>query len=253
MTDQARREEELKHREHLASIGILASGIAHEVNTPLTGISSYAQILLKERGQDDPEYPLLKKIEQQAFRAAGIASSLLNFSRQRDGDYQNLDVADMITETLDLFQPHLRGRRVKLDRRIEGPLPRVNGNRGRLQQVLMNLLLNAVDAMPDGGRLTLSLRTVAGRIRIEVADTGVGIPAGVLEKIYDPFFTTKPRGQGTGLGLSVSYGIVKEHAGTLTAESSSGEGSRFTISLPAAVADSRRGDLGRSEHRRVNA
>lgn len=251
VTDQVRREEELKHREHLAAIGILASGIAHEVNTPLTGISSYAQILLRERDPNDPEYSLLKKIEQQSFRAAGIASSLLNFSRQRDGDYQNLDVADMMRETLDLFQPHLRGRRVTLDRRIEEPLPQVNGNRGRLQQVLMNLLLNAVDAMPDGGRLTLSACAVEGRVRIEVADTGVGIPAEVLEKIYDPFFTTKPRGHGTGLGLSVSYGIVKEHAGTLTAESSTGEGSRFTISLPAAASGSRSGDRGRSEHRRV--
>jgi hypothetical protein len=240
VTEQVRREEELKRREHLASIGLLASGIAHEVNTPLTGISSYTQMLLEHRRPDDPEYAILRKIEHQAFRAAGIASSLLNFSRQRDGDYQPLDVAGMLGETVDLFQPHLRGRRVALERRIEPGLPPVAGNRGRLQQVLMNLLLNAVDAMPQGGTVTVAASAGSGRVRIVVSDTGVGIPPEHLEKIYDPFFTTKPRGQGTGLGLSVSYGIVKEHAGTLTAESNPGEGSRFTVSLPVSEADERR-------------
>src|SRR5213594_2863507 len=238
VTEQVLREQDLQRREHLASIGLLASGIAHEVNTPLTGISSYTQMLLEERTPDDPEYPVLKKIEQQAFRAAGIASSLLNFSRQREGDYQLLDVADMVGETLELFQPHLRGRRIDLARRIDSPLPRVNGNRGRLQQVLMNLLLNAVDAMPQGGTITVAARAVSGRVQIDVSDTGCGIPPEHLERIYDPFFTTKPRGQGTGLGLSVSYGIVKEHSGTLSAESSPGEGSRFVVSLP--VVDEKR-------------
>jgi len=233
VTEQVLREQDLQRRDHLASIGLLASGIAHEVNTPLTGISSYTQMLLEERTQNDPEYSILKKIEQQAFRAAGIASSLLNFSRQRDGDYRPLDVEEMVTETLGLFEPHLRGRRIDLVRRIQGPLDRVNGNRGRLQQVLMNLLLNAVDAMPGGGTVTVAARAASGRVQIDVSDTGCGIPPEHLERIYDPFFTTKPRGQGTGLGLSVSYGIVKEHSGTLSAESSPGEGSRFVVSLPA--------------------
>ncbi|HXH28631.1 MAG TPA: ATP-binding protein, partial [Candidatus Polarisedimenticolia bacterium] len=240
VTDQVSREEEMQRREHLASIGLLASGIAHEVNTPLTGISSYAQMLLQERGPSDPEYPLLKKIEQQAFRAAGIASSLLSFSRQRDGDYQILDVTEILGETLELFETHLRGRRIDMQRRIAQGLPHVSGNRGRLQQVVMNLLLNAVDAMPEGGRLLVSADVVSDRVRVEVADTGVGIPPEHLERIYDPFFTTKPRGQGTGLGLSVSYGIVKEHSGTLTAESTPGEGSRFIVSLPVAEAARRR-------------
>ncbi len=233
VTDHVQREQELQRREHLASIGLLASGIAHEVNTPLTGISSYTQILLGERGPDDPEYGILKKIEQQAFRAAAIASSLLNFSRQRDGDYQALDISDMVAETLDLFQPHLRGRRIELMRRTGEQNLKANGNRGRLQQVLMNLLLNAVDAMPGGGIVTVAARGENGRIQIEVADTGCGIAPEHVDRIYDPFFTTKPRGQGTGLGLSVSYGIVKEHAGTLSVESAPGEGSRFLISLPA--------------------
>ena len=240
VTEQVVREEELQRREHLASIGLLASGIAHEVNTPLTGISSYTQMLLEGRRPEDPEYPILKKIEQQTFRASGIASSLLNFSRQGDSDYQPLDVGEMVEETLQLFEPHLRGRKIGLERVVGRSLPRVQGNRGRLQQVLMNLLLNAVDAMPDGGTVRVAAEASGGRVRIQVSDTGVGIQPEYLEKIYDPFFTTKPRGQGTGLGLSVSYGIVREHSGTLTAESSPGEGSRFNISLPAAGPAERR-------------
>ncbi len=232
VTDQVLRERELQRREHLTSIGLLASGIAHEVNTPLTGISSYAQMLLEARPETDPDYPVLKKIEQQAFRAAGIASSLLNFSRQREEDHEDLDVAEMVRETLELFEPHLRGRSIELERVVDPDLPRVTGNRGRRQQVMMNLLLDAVDAMPDGGRLTVLVAAAGGRVRIEVRDTGTGIAPEHLDKIYDPFFTTKPRGKGTGLGLSVSYGIVKEHDGTLLAESSPGEGSRFTVSLP---------------------
>src|SRR3989475_5776117 len=197
VTEQVLREQDLQRREHLASIGLLASGIAHEVNTPLTGISSYTQILLEERTQDDPEYSILKKIEQQAFRAAGIASSLLNFSRQRDGDYQPLDVEEMRTETLELFQPHLRGRRIDLVRRVEGSLCRVNGNRGRLQQVLMNLLLNAADAMPDGGTVTVAAHADSGRVAIEVDDTRCRPPATHLDPSYDPGFPTDPRGPAT--------------------------------------------------------
>jgi PAS domain S-box-containing protein len=240
VTDQVRREEDLQHREHLASIGLLASGVAHEVNTPLTGISSYTQMLLEKRPPDDPEYGILRKIQQQTQRASGIASSLLNFARQADGDHQSVDVSGMAAETLQLFEPHLKGRRITMDREIETPLPSIMGNRGRLQQVLMNLLLNAVDAMPEGGTIAVRASASAGRVRLTVSDTGVGIPAEHLEKIYDPFFTTKPRGQGTGLGLSVSYGIIKEHAGTLTAESAPGEGSRFIVSLPISDRQARR-------------
>ena len=197
-------------------------------------------MLLEARSPQDPEYPILRKIQQQTERASGIASSLLNFARQAEGDYESLDVAAMADEALQLFEPHLRGRKVELRRAIEAPLPRVVGNRGRLQQVLMNLLINAADAMPEGGVLTLRVQAASGRVRILVEDTGVGIAPEHLEKIYDPFFTTKPRGQGTGLGLSVSYGIVKEHSGTLTAESAPGDGSRFVISLPIAESRSRR-------------
>jgi two-component system NtrC family sensor kinase len=236
VTDQVRREEDLQRREHLASIGLLASGVAHEVNTPLTGISSYAQLLLQGRAPDDPAYPLLRKIQQQTERASGIASSLLNFARQADGDHQSVDVGAMAQETLQLFEPHLKGRRIDLRREIEASLPEVAGNRGRLQQVLMNLLLNAADATPEGGTIAVRASSAGGRVRITVRDTGVGIAPEHLDRIYDPFFTTKPRGRGTGLGLSVSYGIVKEHAGTLTAESAPGEGSRFVISLPVIEA-----------------
>lgn len=240
VTEQVRREEDLQRREHLASIGLLASGVAHEVNTPLTGISSYAQILLDRRGPEDPEHALLRKIQQQTQRAAGIASSLLNFARQADGDYQPIDLREMTQETLQLFEPHLKGRRVELHRDLDARLPEVMGNRGRLQQVLMNLLLNAADATPEGGTIAVRSSAVNGRVKLQVIDTGTGIAPEHLDRIYDPFFTTKPRGRGTGLGLSVSYGIVKEHSGTLTAESTPGEGSRFIVSLPASGTGPRR-------------
>jgi PAS domain S-box-containing protein len=240
VTEQVRREEEVQRREHLASIGLLASGIAHEVNTPLTGISSYAQLLLERRDPGDPEYETLRTIEQQAFRASGIASSLLNFSRQRDGDHQTIDLDGLVAETLQLFEPHLRGRPIRLRRLVDGPLPGVSGNRGRIQQVLMNLLLNAVDAMPQGGDLTLAAGARGGRVTLEISDTGVGIPREHLDRICDPFFTTKSRGKGTGLGLSITYGIIKEHAGTLTVDSRPGHGSRFTVSLPAVAAERKR-------------
>jgi PAS domain S-box-containing protein len=240
VTEQVRREEDLQRREHLASIGLLASGVAHEVNTPLTGISSYAQILLDRCSADDPGFGLLRKIQQQTQRAAGIASSLLNFARQADGDYQPIDLREMAQETLQLFEPHLKGRRVELHRDLDACLPEVMGNRGRLQQVLMNLLLNAADATPDGGSIAVGASAVNGRVRLQVTDTGTGIAPEHLDRIYDPFFTTKPRGRGTGLGLSVSYGIVKEHSGTLTAESAPGEGSRFIVSLPASGTGPRR-------------
>ena len=240
VTEQVQREEDFQEREHLASIGMLASGIAHEVNTPLTGISSYAQMLLEGRRPGDPEYDALRIIEQQAVRASGIASSLLDFSRQRDDDHQVLALDEVMAETLKLFEPHLRGRPITLQHEIDGPLPPVTGNRGRLQQVLMNLLLNAVDAMPEGGCVTMRAGSHSGRVSILISDTGVGIPPEHLEKIYEPFFTTKPRGRGTGLGLSLTYGIVREHAGTLTVESSPGEGSRFIISLPATTVGQRR-------------
>lgn len=232
VTDQVRMEEQLQRQERLASIGLLAAGVAHEVNTPLTGISSYAQMLLAEIDPTDPRFEVLKKIERQTFRAASIVHSLLNFTRDGPGVIERIPVSELVGECLALFEPQLRGRRIVVDALIDEGLPLLPGNRSKLQQVFLNLLLNARDAIHESGRIRLRVRAGADRVSIEIADDGEGIAEENMRKIFDPFFTTKPRGSGTGLGLALSYTIVQEHKGEITVESRPGEGAVFTVSLP---------------------
>lgn len=234
ITERLRLEQQLQQREKLSSIGLLAAGVAHEVNTPLTGISSYTQMLLKQLPPTDPRHKLLVKIHEQAQRASNIVTSLLNFSRMEATDFIALDIHKVIEDTLQLVEPQLRGRRVKVIRHYEEGLPTVLGNATKLQQVFMNLLLNARDAMPDGGRLTIRTFVDGFMVGIEIEDTGVGIPPEHIRRIYDPFFTTKGVGRGTGLGLALSYGIIQEHSGRIHVESRVGQGTQFTIYLPTA-------------------
>ena len=237
VTDQVKLEEQLLRQDRLASIGLLASGVAHEVNTPLTGISSYTQILLAELEPGDPRAETLRKIEKQTFRAASIVNSLLNFTREGSEALETLRVSDLIDESLALFEPQLKGVDVRIEKRVEAGLPVLTGNRGKLQQVLLNLLLNARDALAEGGIIGVTARGSNGRLFLEIADDGEGITEEDLAKIFDPFFTTKPRGRGTGLGLSISYNIVHEHRGEISVESRRGEGTVFTIELPFETRD----------------
>jgi PAS domain S-box-containing protein len=228
-------EEQLQISEKMASIGLLAAGVAHEVNTPLTGISSFTQMLLEGADPDDPRTRLLEKIERQTFRAAKIVNGLLNLSRQSTpagGDRVPVDVNAVVNDVLTLLEHQLEVGRIKVRRELVSPPPIVLGTEHKLQQVFLNLFLNARDAMPRGGWLTVQSRLDGDRVIVEVADTGSGIPSEQLSRIYDPFFTTKAIGQGTGLGLSITYGIVREHEGTITVESAVGQGTRFTLSLP---------------------
>lgn len=234
ISERLRLEQQLQQSEKLSSIGLLAAGVAHEVNTPLTGISSYAQMLLKQLPQTDPRYKLLVKIEEQAQRASNIVTSLLNFSRMETTEFVQLDIHKVIDDTLQLVEPQLRGRRVKLLRHYASGLPSVLGNATKLQQVFMNLVLNARDAMPDGGTLSIKTFMNGFMVGIEVEDTGTGIPPENVRRIYDPFFTTKGVGRGTGLGLALSYGIIQEHSGRIHVESQVGQGTQFTIYLPSA-------------------
>lgn len=240
VTEQVKMEEQLLRQDRLASIGILASGVAHEVNTPLTGISSYTQMLLAELDPADPRYEVLRKIERQTFRAANIVNSLLNFTREGTGAVEMIGVQGLLDESLALFEPQLRGGAIRIERVVEGGLPQLPGHRGKLQQVLLNLLLNARDAIPGSGTIRTSARRREGRLLIEVADDGEGIPEEDLGKVFDPFFTTKPRGRGTGLGLSLSYNIVHEHKGEISVESRRGEGTVFTVDLPLERRDAAR-------------
>jgi PAS domain S-box-containing protein len=233
ITDRANLEEQLRLSEKMAAIGLLAAGVAHEVNTPLTGISSFTQMLLERSDADDPRTQLLEKIERQTFRAAKIVNSLLNLARPSDGEAGPVDLNGVIGDVLSLLEHQFKTSRVQVRKELTGQPVIVRGVEYKLQQVFLNLFLNARDAMPKGGWLSVSARIDASEAIVELADTGVGIPAEHLARIYDPFFTTKPEGRGTGLGLSVTYGIVQEHGGTLVCESAVGQGTRFRLTLPA--------------------
>jgi PAS domain S-box-containing protein len=236
VTERIGLEEQLQQREKLSSIGLLAAGVAHEVNTPLTGVSSYTQLLLGMLNETDPKHALLQKVRTQAERATNIVNNLLNFSRTGSAEeFGEIDVARVLDDTLQLLEPQLRRSQIEIVREYDKEAPEAYGNAGKLQQVFTNLILNARDAIPDGGRITVSTGTAEdGSLIAEISDTGIGIAPENVAKIYDPFYTTKGVGQGTGLGLAVSYGIIQEHAGRITVESEPGQGTTFRITLPSA-------------------
>jgi two-component system, NtrC family, sensor kinase len=229
-------EEQLQQREKLSSIGLLAAGVAHEVNTPLTGVSSYTQMLLGMLNENDPKHALLQKVRTQAERATNIVNNLLNFSRTGSAtEFCEVDVARVLDDTLQLLEPQLRRSQIEIVRRYDKDAPEAYANAGKLQQVFTNLILNARDAIPDGGRIVVATETADdGSLVAEISDTGIGIAPENVAKIYDPFYTTKGVGQGTGLGLAVSYGIVQEHTGRITVDSTPGQGTTFRITLPTA-------------------
>ena len=241
VTARVRLEEQLQQREKLSSIGLLAAGVAHEINTPLTGVSSYTQMLLGMLAEADPKHSLLQKIRRQTDRATGIVNNLLNFSRTGGvTEFAEVDLNRVLDDTLQLLEPQFRQSGVELAREYTEDLPHVYGNAGKLQQVFTNLLLNARDAIPDGGRVRLrTLSDDRDLVTVEVVDTGIGIAPENVARIYDPFFTTKGVGRGTGLGLAVSYGIVQEHSGHISVESAPGRGTTFRITLPTAGARAR--------------
>jgi PAS domain S-box-containing protein len=238
VTSRVRLEEQLLQREKLSSIGLLAAGVAHEVNTPLTGVSSYTQMLLGMFAETDPKHALLLKVRRQAERATNIVNNLLNFSRTGDAtEFTEIDISRVLDDTLQLLEPQLRGNQIEIIRAYDPDCPQIFGNAGKLQQVFTNLLLNARDAIPAGGSIKISTTPAEDHsLTIEVSDSGMGIAPENVAKIYDPFYTTKGVGRGTGLGLAVSYGIVQEHSGHISVESNPGRGTTFRITLPTAHA-----------------
>jgi two-component system, NtrC family, sensor kinase len=236
ITDRIDLEAQLTQAEKLSSIGVLAAGVAHEVNTPLAVISSYAQMLQKQLHGDNKLSGLLEKITKQTFRASEIVNNLLNFSRTGSTEFREIDVNKVISDTLALVEHQLKTAKVKVAQEFDPKLPVIYGNAGKLQQVFLNLFLNAKDAMPEGGQLTVSTSNGTG-VAVAIRDTGVGIPQEHIQRIYDPFFTTKtnPRegqSRGTGLGLAVTYGIIQEHAGKIRVESTPGAGTTFYLEFP---------------------
>jgi signal transduction histidine kinase len=237
VTSRVQLEEQLQISEKMASIGVLAAGVAHEVNTPLTGISSYTQMLLEGADPADPKTTLLEKIERQTFRAAKIVNGLLTLSRPGTPGVERtqIDLNVVIGDVFSLLEHQFEVGRIKVRKELSPEPAHVLGIEHQLQQVFLNLFLNARDAMPRGGWLSVSTRIDAGAVVAEVADTGSGIPPEQLARIYDPFFTTKAIGRGTGLGLSISYGIVQEHDGSIRCDSAVGQGTRFAVTLPLAA------------------
>jgi PAS domain S-box-containing protein len=236
ITDRVELEAQLTQAEKLSSIGLLAAGVAHEVNTPLAVISSYAQMLAKQVRGDERVGALLDKITQQTFRASEIVNGLLNFSRTSSTAFTELNLNTVIRDTLTLLEHQLKTSNVRLESALDESLPPILGNPGKLQQVFLNLFLNARDAMAGGGTLRVATE-VNGHVAVSISDTGSGIAPEHVKRIYDPFFTTKtaPReGQrrGTGLGLAVTYGIIQEHAGKIEVQSQAGAGTTFYLEFP---------------------
>jgi PAS domain S-box-containing protein len=247
ITDRMELEAQLAQSEKLSSIGLLAAGVAHEVNTPLAVISSYAQMLAKQMRpmmeQDAQLGPVLEKITQQTFRASEIVNGLLNFSRTGGTEFASVDLNHLLHDTLTLVEHQFKTAGIRVETEFDAALARIQGNEGKLQQVVLNLLLNARDAMHGlrDGRIRIATEQGVGRISLVVQDFGGGIEPEHLHRIYDPFFTTKakPRNgehKGTGLGLAVSYGIMQEHGGKMQVESEVGVGTTFRLEFPAAAA-----------------
>jgi hypothetical protein len=232
ITERSDLERKLMQADKLSSIGLLAAGVAHEVNTPLAVISSYAQMLAKQVSGDEAKSKLLEKIAKQTFRASEIVNSLLNFSRVSPTEFEEVELNRVIRETLSLIEHQLKKARVEVTLELDEAMGTVRGNTGKLQQVFLNLFLNARDAMEGGGTLVVRSMADDELARIEVRDSGSGIAPEHLARIYDPFFTTKGSKKGTGLGLAVTYGIVKEHGGHIEAESRYGAGTRFVLDFP---------------------
>ena len=223
---------QLVQSEKLASIGQLASGVAHEINNPIGVILGFAQVMVRRIDEDDPVFKPLQSIEREALRCKAIVHNLLDFARRTTPSLQPLDTNRVLETTIELLAHQLAGHGTVIIKGYDPNLPSIMGDAIQLQQVFTNIIMNAHQAMPDGGELRITTRKLGNEIHVLFADTGNGIPSEDLKHIFDPFFTTKEVGQGTGLGLSVSYGIVRNHNGTIEVESRQKVGTIFVVRLP---------------------
>jgi signal transduction histidine kinase len=239
--DRLNLERGLRQSDKLASVGQLAAGLAHEIGTPLNIIGGRAEFLLRRQRSDEEIGENLQIIRSQIDRITGIVRQLLEFSRRREPAFRSMDLLPLLNKVAGLLEHKIIDRAVEVRFDIPERLPRIQADPDQLQQVFINLFLNSLQALQPGGTIKISAARIplgngngpgADRIAIEFEDTGAGIPAEHLSQVFDPFFTTKDIGEGTGLGLSVSYGIIKDHGGEIRVESQAGQFTRFTISLP---------------------
>ena len=236
VTDQKMLQEQIIQSEKMSAIGQLVSGVAHELNNPLAGISAFAQLLLAEKRFPPDQRTAAETIYSEARRASRIVQNLLTFARQHKAEKVPTEINQVLDDTLELRGYELRVRGIDVRREYDDSLPDTMADAHQLQQVFLNLITNAEQAMEQREghhhRLTVRTRRNSDSIRIEVEDTGAGIPANLIERIFNPFFTTKPTGSGTGLGLSISLGIVREHEGRIWAENPPQAGARFVVEIP---------------------
>jgi signal transduction histidine kinase len=235
--EKARLQRQLRHADRLATIGQLAAGVAHELNEPLGGILGFAQLARKSPGLPVQADADLEKIVNASLHAREIVRKLLIFARQMPAAKSKADLNRVVTEGLYLVEARCATEGIRLERDLDPALDGIVADPGQLQQVLMNLVVNGIQAMPGGGKLTIRTRNRAGGVVLSVEDSGAGMDEETLREIFNPFFTMKEVGQGTGLGLSVVHGIVTSHGGTIRVESEPGRGSRFDVELPLSGPD----------------
>lgn len=234
------RGNQLVESRKMAAIGTLTAGIAHEINNPLNNISLTVEALLEDFSDvsDEEKKEMLSEVFTQVERAGATVANLLDFTQRDRSAFKPLDIKKVLDATLSLLHNELSLNNITLSMNTKDDLPAVNGHRQNLQQVFLNLFLNAKDAMAEGGQLTVCIERQKDGVRIDISDTGTGIPENQINRIFDPFFTTKEVGKGAGLGLSVSFGIIEKHHGSISVKSVQGQGSTFTIWLPAAMSES---------------
>ena len=231
ISERKRLEIQLRRAERLAELGTLASGMAHEIGTPMNVILGRAEYLL-QRTADEGMKKGLATIVTQVERITKVMNQLLAFARRRTPERRAVDFGEIVDDSLEMFQERIAQSRITVDKTIESSLPPVRADRDQLIQVLINLVMNSIPAMPEGGRLSLSLAREGSHVCLGLSDTGHGMPEEIRSKVFEPFFTTKDFGKGTGLGLTVVKGIIEEHGGTIAVESVVDKGTTFWIRLP---------------------
>ncbi len=233
LAERLKLELQLRQSQKLTALGVMAGGIAHEIRNPLAVCSSAAQFLLADSDKADFQTECAQKIQTNIQKASAIIENLLRFSRSSlETDMGEVDLITVLQETIELVTNQAKVQKIQVQLTVLKSVILVTGVSGLLQQVFMNIYLNAIHAMPQGGMLNITVDTSEDRVTVRVTDTGIGIPPGELEKIFDPFHTSSPVGQGTGLGLSICYSIIRQHLGSIQAESQSGYGATFVVTLP---------------------
>jgi signal transduction histidine kinase len=233
--ERSRLEGQLQHADRLATIGQLSAGVAHELNEPLSAVLGFAQLALKDEALPTEAASDIKKIEAAALHAREIVKKLMLFARQTPPRKKRIDVNRAVEGSLYFFEARCAKSQIEVVRKISPDLPEVLADLSQLQQVLVNLIVNAIQAMPEGGRLTIATETRGQAAVLRIADTGSGMSSSVREKIFLPFFTTKGIHEGTGLGLAVAHGIVAAHGGSIRVESEEGVGTAFEVEMPGGV------------------